>query len=94
MTKRKGQDSLFVVGERKRTRHEWGRWLPVPSAGLCPREFCRQPLIEALSAIQPALFIHGGYGAADRTTFEFCGNCGWARVVATETISPLDLRAG
>lgn len=91
---RRHNDRLFVVGERKRTRHEWGRWLPILSAGHCPRDYCRQPLVEVIAAVQPALFIHGGYGAAERSTFEFCGNCGWSRTVATETISPLDLRAG
>lgn len=40
-------------------------------------------------ATQLALFFHGGYGAAERSTVEFCPGCGWVRTVAVETVNPL-----
>lgn len=69
-------------------RHEWGRWLPVLAAPRCPRPRCGARLMRLPTAIQPALFIHGGYGAAEQSTQETCLGCGWTRTATTETINP------
>ena len=42
-------------------------------AGLCP--LCGQSLDQYV-AEQPALFVHGGHGATERTRVQFCA-CGW-----------------
>ena len=43
-------------------------------AGLCPD--CHEPLDQFI-AEQPALFIHGGHGATERTRVQYCQLCGW-----------------
>ena len=83
-----GQLFVTVVDAPGRRRHEWGRWLPVLAPGLCPRKRCGATLVVLPTAIQPALFIHGGYGAAEQSTYEMCIGCGWTRVATTETINP------
>lgn len=72
-------------------RYEWGRWLPVLAPPRCPRPRCGAELVTLPTAIQPALFIHGGYGAAERSTFQLCVGCGWTRTATTETINPRHL---
>jgi len=37
---------------------------------------------------QPALFIHGGYGAAEAQTIDVCFACGRATVAQIDTINP------
>jgi hypothetical protein len=39
---------------------------------------------------QPALFIHGGYGATERTTIRLCTihDCGWTMVVHVQEVNP------
>lgn len=72
-----------------------GRWtgnvLPVLAAPLCPREVCGSPLIRLPAAVQPALFFHGGYGAARRVVNELCGGCGWTRTATIESLNPRTL---
>lgn len=79
---------LFDPGPRGRRRHQWGRWLPVPAPPRCPRASCAGDLQRLPSATQLALFIHGGYGAAERSTFDLCLSCGWTREATTETVNP------
>lgn len=43
-------------------------------AGLCPT--CLTPL-DQFTADQPALFVHGGHGATERTRVQYCSACGW-----------------
>lgn len=43
-------------------------------AGLCPS--CGEVLEQFVSE-QPALFVHGGYGATERTRMQRCPGCGW-----------------
>lgn len=42
-------------------------------AGLCPT--CGAELAEFV-VDQPALFVHGGHGATERSRVQFCA-CGW-----------------
>jgi hypothetical protein len=37
---------------------------------------------------QPALFIHGGYGATRRVTINLCLDCRWAHVVNVIEVNP------
>ena len=37
---------------------------------------------------QPALFIHGGYGAAERMTYDLCLACRHVSIVQVETLNP------
>jgi hypothetical protein len=81
-------ERLFDVAPRRRTRREWGRWLPIPVPARCPRRRCTSVLVVMPAATQLALFIHGGYGAAEQTRVELCPGCGWAREAAVETVNP------
>jgi hypothetical protein len=64
-----------------RRRHRHGALAVIPP-GTCPA--CGQPT-DTLVIGQPALFLHGGYGATRTTTTRHC-RCGWTLVTdVTET---------
>lgn len=70
-------------------RARWsGNVLPVLSPPVCPRATCGAPLVTCRPAVQPALFFHGGYGAAQRVVNELCGACGWSRTATVESVNP------
>lgn len=71
-------------------RHTWtGERLPVPYLGV---RACRRCSVGELIRLEPstqlALFYHGGYGAAERKTFDLCLACGHVSVVSMETVNP------
>jgi hypothetical protein len=74
-------------------RNTWtGSLAVVPYEGTrnCPR--CSHGLLMRLAPhVQPALFYHGGYGAAERLTYDLCLACGHVSVVQTETLNPRHL---
>lgn len=80
---------LFDTGPRTARRR--GTTALVPAPARCPHPTCAQPLLRLPAAIQPALFIHGGYGAAELTTRDLCTTCGYLRTATTETINPRHL---
>ena len=41
--------------------------------------------------IQPALFFHGGYGAAERRVVDVCLACGRVTVAQFDTVNPREL---
>lgn len=78
---------LFATERTKRPR--WtGNVLPVLAAPLCPRQVCRASLATLSPVTQPALFLHGGYGGAERVRKALCVRCGWWGEVSRETVSP------
>lgn len=79
--------TLFDTPTRARTRRGTVAIVPRPAA--CPT--CHHPLVRLPTATQPALFIHGGYGAAQRTTRDLCTACGWTRTAAIDTVNPRHL---
>lgn len=85
---------LFTIDGPTRTAREWGRWLPVPRPPDCPDVKCAAPLVTMPSAIQPALFLHGGYGAAEQSVRKVCPRCGWTMTVETNSINPRKLEGG
>jgi len=85
---------LFTVDAPERARVEWGRWFPVPRGATCPDVHCCTPLTRMPSAVQPALFYHGGYGAAVQSIYEVCLSCGWTRTVETNAVNPRTLSGG
>ena len=66
--------------------------LPLP-ADACPS--CGSPLV-VLSARQPAMFSHGGYGATERATTRACPApaCGWALLAEVQAERPPRTLAG
>lgn len=73
-------------------RARWtGNVLPVLARPVCPVSVCAAPLFTLRPAVQPALFFHGGYGAAERTTIRVCVACGWAGTAHVETLNPRHL---
>lgn len=73
-------------------RDRWtGNILPVLAQPWCPRLTCRSPLVTLAAAVQPALFFHGGYGGAERTTILACPACGWSAPDRVETLNPRGL---
>lgn len=80
---------LFAPVERK---PKWtGNVLPVVAEPWCPRRFCGAWLVTLRGWVQPALFFHGGYGGAERTTAQACPVCGYQVEVAVETLNPRKL---
>lgn len=58
----------------------------------CPR--CNAGLVVRINpVIQPALFHHGGYGAAERRTVDVCLACAGVSVARLETLNPRRLDA-
>lgn len=53
--------------------------------GRCPA--CRARL-NTMIIHQPALFIHAGYGATERTTIRWCRACGWSIVAERTEVRP------
>lgn len=81
--------ALFDTGP---TAARWrGTTALVPTPPRCPRPTCRQPLVRLPGATQPALFIHGGYGAAQQHHRDLCTACGHVRHAATRTLNPRHL---
>lgn len=37
---------------------------------------------------EPALFLHGGYGATRRTIVAACGECGWSLIREVGEVAP------
>lgn len=73
-------------------RSYWtGNVLPVLAPPLCPDEACRAPLTLSRPAVQPALFAHGGYGAAERITRVLCTGCYWTGTATVESVNPRHL---
>lgn len=60
--------------------------LAVLPADRCPA--CGHPVTETAYA-EPALFVHGGYGATRATRLRTCGHCDWALVVEVTETAPL-----
>lgn len=70
-------------------RTRWsGNALPVLAPPVCPAAGCGAPLATLRPAVQPALFFHGGYGAAERVVNVLCGACGWSRTCTVESVNP------
>ena len=68
----------------KRPRWKGSIALVPLAADRCPS--CEQPL--ALETVdQPALFIHAGHGATERTTTRHCP-CGWRMVAQCQEVRP------
>ena len=84
MTKQRATP-LFEFLERAE-RWTGGKALAIREPG-CPE--CGTPLIAA-SIAQPALFIHGGYGATRKITWAVCpnGECRWTLEHTIEEIKP------
>jgi hypothetical protein len=57
-----------------------------------PRDACLRcgGEITTFGVGQPALFIHGGYGATERTTIRLCTthDCSWSMVVHVQEVNP------
>lgn len=71
-------------------RHAWdGETLPVLHQG---QRGCRRCSIGELMRLAPStqltLFYHGGYGAAERNTYDLCLACGHVSIVHIETLNP------
>lgn len=85
MPRTKAPLPLFEFLERA---EKWtgGKELMVREPG-CPE--CGTPLIAA-SIHQPALFIHGGYGATKKITWALCPNkeCRWSLEHVIEEVRP------
>lgn len=56
----------------------------MPKGG-CPT--CAGPVVTQV-VTEPALFIHGGYGASRRTTVEICFDCRTARLLEVTEVNP------
>jgi len=65
-----------------------GNVLPVLSPPRCPVKVCGHPLTTLPAVTQPALFLHGGFGAAERTTLRLCCACLWVGTARVESVSP------
>lgn len=74
----------FTDRERlARRRHRGGVLVPIDPLR-CPA--CGSSVVECDVVHEPALFLHGGYGATRSTTTRRCHPCGWSLVVdVTET---------
>lgn len=67
------------------------RWTGTTALALCAPgcPACGAPLIQS-TVDQPALFVHGGYGATRRTTWAICvsADCRWSHERVIEEIRP------
>lgn len=77
-------------------RHTWsGSRAVIPYQGKRACSKCSMGVLVRLApSTQLALFYHGGYGAAERSTYDLCLACGHVVVVAVETLSPRRLNNG
>ena len=77
----------FDEATRRNTWH--GETLPVPYVG---DRGCRRCSVGQLVQLEPstqmALFYHGGYGAAERKTYDLCLACGHVSIIHIETLNP------
>ncbi len=74
-------------------RHTWtGSRSLVPWQGLRVCTRCTVGEIVRLGPFtQPALFFHGGYGAAERQVIDVCVVCGRVTVAQTDAVNPRSL---
>jgi len=78
------QTQLFAHDRRR--RHRWTGTLAIERRQPgCPE--CGGPLV-SVTAHQPALFRHGGYGATRRTTWTACPHCRWSLEAAVDEVRP------
>jgi len=64
----------------------------VPFTGPRPCYHCNAGQVVRLDPVtQPALFYHGGYGAAEETTIDVCLACGRVHTASVSTRNPRHL---
>lgn len=80
---------LFDPGPTGRVPIRSGRALVPLSHARCPD--CGSRLV-AFTSWQPALFIHGDYGATVMTEREQCLACGWALRPTVQEVNPRPFR--
>lgn len=85
MSRRRSLRGVLIDVERSAKRKGTTKALVPVDRTNCPT--CKASIdIEHVG--QPALFLHGGYGATQRTSRVHCSECGWSLVVAVDETSP------
>lgn len=81
-----------MTAERQRHREQWARTLGWGGSKHlavitgCPE--CGLPHLATVTTQQPALLRHGGYGATQTTTRQWCPPCGWSGPTETTETRP------